>query len=175
MHEITNGKFMKTVKLTTFMFLLFKAISLWAQPVSITSVIGPNDMELKLIQEHEREEKQPVRLDPNQQSKELNTAKTNPTVNIIANNQEGISALQFDNLPKIVSDIVSNFEGNFEIKNQQKQQNEELCGQKLNEMKQLVESQLKRSVYKVECSEPEFNRIDGQKMQFTSKATITFF
>ena len=62
-----------------------------------------------------------------------------------------------------------------EIKNQQKKYNEELCGQKLNEMKQLVESQLKRSIYKVECSEPEFRRIDGQKMQFTSKAMITFF
>jgi len=155
----------------------------FAQPVAITTVLGPTDMELKLIQEQERNEKENVSMDQsqiktNQQPSEveaLDHQAAHPTVNVIANNQAGISALQFDNLPKIVSEIVSNFEGNFEMKNQHKKQNEELCSLKLNEMKQLVESQLKRSVYKVECTEPEFNRIDGQKMQFTSKASITFY
>jgi hypothetical protein len=175
---------MKNVKLTIISKFLVLGICshlslVFSQPVALTTVIGPSDMELKLIQEQERSESlEKVSLDATKLTQESETLKpetNNPTVNIIANNQAGVSALQFDNLPKIVSEIVSNFEGNFETKNQQKKQNEELCSQKLNEMKLLVESQLKRSVYKVECSEPEFHRIDGQKMQFTSKATITFF
>ena len=140
-------------------------------------------MELKLIQEQERsetlelvdEQKQPVSINPSRKNSNPSSESLSPTIQTIAPHQVGLSALQFDNLPKIVSEIVNNFEGSFEIKNQEKKYNEELCGQKLNEMKQLVESQLKRSIYKVECSEPEFRRIDGQKMQFTSKAMITFF
>ncbi len=152
-----------------FILILVIAQSIHAQPVAITTIIAPNDMELKLINEQERDEKVSMsEVGPSE-------GQVNPTINTIANNQAGTSALQFDNLPKIVSEITNNFEGSFEVKNQQKKKNEELCGQKLNEMKQLVESQLKRSIYKVECTEPEFARLDGQKMQFSSKATITFF
>lgn len=140
-----------------------------AQPVAITTIIETNDMELRLINEQEREAKVSMSESGTSQG------QINPTINTIANNQAGTSTLQFDNLPKIISEITNNFEGSFETKNQEKKKNEELCGQKLNEMKQLVESQLKRSVYKVECSEPEFARLDGQKMQFSSKASITFF
>lgn len=161
---------MKFKFITFFIAWIVLLESAIAQPVAITSVFESNDMELKFIKEEERQEKVSMN-EMGQVGGNINSAVT-----VTANNQTTTgSTLQFDNLPKIISEVVSSFEGSFEIKNQQKKQNEELCGQKLNEMKQLVESQLKRSVYKVECSEPEFQRFDGQKMQFTSKATITFF
>lgn len=161
---------MKDLKYFILFILLMEMVpSLYAQPVSLTTVIDSDDMEFKLIHEQEREEK----ISMNQHG--TSGGEINPTINVIANTNPGISTLQFDNLPKIVSEITNHFEGSFEVKNLQKKSNEELCSQKLDEMKQVVESQLKRSVYKSECTEPEFSRVTDQKMQFSSKATITFF
>ena len=163
-----------------FLFLLFFS-STWAQPVALTTVLGPDDMELKLIKEEERNQTEPtIREMPTNDKNLTKTSMSSPNIDGSSSQptvtvSNAASAIQFDNLPKIVTDVSNTIEGGFDLKLMGIKQNETLCSQKLNEMKQLVETQLKRSVYKAECSEPEFARTDSNKIQFSSKATITFF
>lgn len=175
-------------KFLFYILFLLSANYVLAQPVNIKTVFREGEsnltesMELKLIKEEERgiqDNPTTVSMSSNALSSEERSNNTStPSTDVMNNNSfQGISAqsLQFNNLPKIVSEVINNFEGGLEVKNSFKKQNEELCSKKIDEIKQVVAEQLKRSVYKVECSEPEFQRLDGTKMQYISKATVTFY
>lgn len=186
MKQNCPSKFLECFKLCFITYLYISNI--YSQPVSIKSVFkdetikNPDSMELTLINEEERGIKDSptaVSMSSNALTslEEKPTIKPLPSETITTNSFQGVNVqtLQFNNLPKIESDVVLNFEGNLEVKNTFKKQNEELCSKKISEIKQVIEEQLKRSVYKVECTEPEFQRIDGSKMQYVSKATVTFY
>jgi DNA anti-recombination protein RmuC len=88
---------------------------------------------------------------------------------------EKSSPFSFENLPKLSARLTTSFNGSFEEKNQARKKQEQVCQDKLQEMKTYVEVTLKRTVMNSTCSESELIRVDAQNARYESEATTTFY
>lgn len=92
-----------------------------------------------------------------------------------SNDQTPTLAINMDHLPHLEKEIITYTSGSMITKAQGRDENSKACNQALETLKYYVDKDLKRSVYKSVCELPEFSRLDSEKIEYKSKAVITFY
>jgi len=154
--------------ITLFFLFMEKQISF------ATPFLGPeNEARLNQVMseniaegQHESKVIAPIQGGPTTIRNENESGKNNSAKNI---------EVKLENLPALTAMITTPFAGNFEIKSNAKEANESACQKKIEDLKTVVEQNLKRAVYKVECSESLFSRNDSLRGEYSSTATVTFY